>query len=376
MFPLLLSCIGILMIFSLTPGSSSGSASYSVPIRQIRYLGLGLVSMLTVYMVPLSWYRKLKLGRLLWFAALLMTCGTLMPGIGVKAGGSYRWLNLGFIQFQPLEVLTLAMTLHLADRLDTSRQENFLRFWSPTFLIAALSALPLCFQSDMGGLILVFAICVSMHVVDSGWRYPIKSLLFLVPIFWLMIRVEPYRLSRLLAFLDPWEDPLKGGFQIIQGLVAFSNGGVLGLGVGKGLQKLNYLPAARTDYIFPVIGEEFGLIGTLSIVFLYAMWALKSYLLYRRSRDSYTTLLIWGMTVSVLFPMFINLGGVMKLMPLSGIPLPFVSAGGTALVLMWTRVGFLLRIGKELNAQDAGLRYTFPRGAGQSAETPYGRRGR
>jgi cell division protein FtsW len=155
-------------------------------------------------------------------------------------------------------------------------------------------------------------------------------------------------MGRLVAFLDPWENPLKEGFQIIQGLVAFSNGGVLGMGVGKGLQKLNYLPAAQTDYIFPVIGEEFGLLGTLTVIFLYVLWTLKSYRLYRLSRDPYTSLLLWGMTASVLFPMFINLGGVMKLMPLSGIPLPFVSAGGTALVFMWVRVGFLLRIGKEI----------------------------
>jgi cell division protein FtsW len=167
-----------------------------------------------------------------------------------------------------------------------------------------------------------------------------------------MIYTEEYRLRRLLSFLDPWDDPLKGGFQIIQGLVAFSNGGILGMGVGKGLQKLNYLPAAQTDYIFPVIGEEFGLVGTLVVVFLYIAWTLKSYRLYRRSRDHYSSLLIWGMTVSVLFPMFVNLGGVMKLMPLSGIPLPFVSAGGTALVFMWVRVGFLLRIGKEISAKE------------------------
>jgi cell division protein FtsW len=163
-----------------------------------------------------------------------------------------------------------------------------------------------------------------------------------------MIYMEPYRIRRLLAFLDPWEDPLDTGFQIIQGLVAFSNGGILGVGVGKGLQKLNYLPAAHTDYIFPAIGEEFGLLGTLLVVSLYAYWAFKCYLLYRRSDDLYISLLVWGMTVSILFPMFVNLGGVMKLMPLTGIPLPFLSSGGTALVFAWVKVGILMRIEKEM----------------------------
>jgi cell division protein FtsW len=243
------------------------------------------------------------------------------------------------------------VTLRLADRLAVSQRQGLKRFLSPSFLMAFLAALPVCFQTDMGGIILVFAIGISMHVVDSGWKYPLLGGLVLLPVFALMIYIEPYRLSRLVAFLDPWKDPLGGGFQIIQGLVAFCNGGVLGMGVGKGLQKLNYLPAAQTDYIFPVIGEEFGLIGTFSIILLYACWTWKSYQIYRRSRDLYTSLLVWGMTVSVLFPMFVNLGGVMKLMPLSGIPLPFVSAGGTALILMWVRVGFLLRIGKELSLQ-------------------------
>jgi cell division protein FtsW len=343
--PLFLNCFGIVAIASLTSGAPIGSISYVVLRKQIQFLALGLTVMLIVYNIPLSVTRRL--GRYLWIASLLMIYATLIPGIGVKAGGSRRWLNLGFVQFQPLEILTLAVTLHLADRLDVSGRQGLQRFVSPSLLITLLSVLPL--YNHMGGIILLFALCASMHVVDSGWKYPLLGGIVLLPLFALMIYVKDYRVDRLLAFLNPWENPLKEGFQIIQGLVAFSNGGVLGMGVGKGLQKLNYLPAAQTDYIFPVIGEEFGLVGTLSVVVLYILWTVKSYRLYRRSRDAYTSLLIWGMTVSVLFPMFINLGGVMKLMPLSGIPLPFLSAGGTALVLMWVRVGFLLRIGKELS---------------------------
>jgi cell division protein FtsW len=171
---------------------------------------------------------------------------------------------------------------------------------------------------------------------------------FLAVPFAAMVYMKPYRLSRLLAFLNPWDDPMGSGFQIIQGLVAFSNGGVLGVGIGKGLQKMNYLPAAHTDYIFPAIGEEFGLMGTLIIVLSYAVWAWKSYRLYRRSAEEYTSLLVWGITASILFPMFVNLGGVMKLMPLTGIPLPFISAGGSSLVFMWIRVGILLRLSREM----------------------------
>jgi len=201
----------------------------------------------------------------------------------------------------------------------------------------------------MGGIVLVFAICMSMHVVSRGWKYPLGAAVILFFLFlFMMFYTAEYRHRRFEAFWNPWDDPMGRGFQIIQGLIAFSNGGIWGVGLGRGLQQLNYLPAAHTDYIFPAIGEEFGLVGTLLIVLLYAFWTFKAYMLYRRTNDPYLSVLIWGLTASILFPMFINLGGVLKLIPLTGIPLPFISFGGTSLVVMWLKVGILIRIGKEL----------------------------
>jgi cell division protein FtsW len=277
-----------------------------------------------------------------------MTLGTLVPGIGVKVGGARRWLSVLGFQFQPLEILTLAVPLFLADRLAASRRQGFQCFCRPTLTVALFSAFPLFFQPNMGGLILVFALCMSMHVVNQGWKYPLAGGAFLFFIFLLMIYMEGYRRERLLAFLDPWSEPTGRGFQIIQGLVAFSNGGIFGVGVGKGLQKLDYLPAAHTDYIFPTIGEEFGLVGTLVVLALYVFWTYKVYRVYRRAAEPYLAVLIWGVAASILFPMFLNLGGVMKLTPLTGIPLPFLSAGGSAMVFMWVKVGILMRVGKEL----------------------------
>ncbi|GHV38300.1 cell cycle protein [Synergistales bacterium] len=345
--PLILNCFGILMIASLTSQGGSGITSpYGLPFKQLLFFILGFVSMLTICVIPLAYFRRMS--GFFWVCAMLLVGATLIPGLGVKVGGARRWLNLGFIQFQPLEILTLAVTIHLAKRLGSSKLNGEKCFLKVTLLIWLFSVLFLFFQPNFGGIILLTGICMSMHVVNRGWKYPLRAAIFLLLFFALMIYTENYRMWRLWAFLNPWDDPMKKGFQIIQGLVAFNNGGVLGMGLGKGLQKLNYLPAAHTDYIFPVIGEEFGLVGTFLVLALYSFWAWKCYQLYRRSRDPSRTALIWGMTVSILFPLFINLGGVMKLLPLSGIPLPFVSAGGTALVFMWVRVGFLLRIGKEL----------------------------
>ena len=357
LIPLLLNLSGIVMIASLTSrsGHIEGVSFYLMALRQLQFLVLGLVSMYFCCLVPLSLMRKLS--GLLWIIAVFMVFATLIPGLGVKVGGARRWLSLFGRRFQPLEVLTLAIPMFLADRLSASKRDGFECFYKPTLWMAVISAVPFYFQPNMGGMILVFAICLSMHAVNRGWKYPVVGGLLLLFVFIYMVYAEGYRMRRLMAFLNPWDDPMNKGFQIIQGLVAFSNGGVLGVGVGRGLQKLNYLPAAHTDYIFAAIGEEFGLIGTLLIISLYAFWTFKAYMIYRRSDSPYISVLIWGITASIIFPMFVNLGGVMKLMPLTGIPLPFISAGGSSLVLMWVKVGILLRIGKELAARGEARGY-------------------
>jgi len=356
--PLLLSLGGIIMIASLTSrsGQIGGLAFYWQAFRQFQFLWIGLMLMYFCCLVPLSLMRRLS--WLLWLFALILTILTLFPSLGVRVGGARRWLAIFGLQFQPLEILTLAIPLFLADRLSASKREGLERFIKPTLSIAIISAAPLFFQPNMGGIILVFAICVSMHVVNRGWKYPLIGGVFLLVIFVFMIYSEEYRMRRLFAFLNPWDDPMNRGFQVIQGLVAFSNGGVFGVGVGRGLQTLNFLPAAHTDYIFPAIGEEFGLVGTLVIVMLYAFWTLKAYMIYRSTDDQYVSVLIWGLSASVLFPMIINLGGVMQLMPLTGIPLPFVSLGGTSIVIMWVRVGILVRIARELSMSAHAQRET------------------
>jgi cell division protein FtsW len=349
--PLVLSIGGVVMIVSLFSKNSPGGreAFYGLFVKQCVFLGIGFLFMVACSCLYLSWIRRMS--WFVWFLAILMAYATLIPGIGVKAGGATRWLNLGFVTLQPLEILTVAVPLFLADRLPVSRREGWKCFWKPSLFLAILSALPIFLQPNKGGTILILGICMSMHVVNRGWKWPLLGALPLGVFFFAAMLLAPYSLRRWMAFLNPWDDPLGRGYQIIQGLIAFSNGGLGGVGVGKGLQK-QFLPAAHTDYIFPSIGEEFGLVGTLLVVSIYAVWTVKSYLLYRRSNDPYISLLIWGMTVSILFPMFINLGGVMKLMPLTGIPLPFLSAGGSAMISMWVKVGILVCVGKELTLRE------------------------
>ncbi len=346
--PLALSVIGVVMIASLSlRNSMEGNFAYSLPLKQLQYLGLGLTAMVCCYYGNMSVLRKWS--RPLWFLAVILVLATLIPGLGVRVGGARRWLNVGITRFQPLEFLTLVVPLYMALRLTETKRTGFNAFLNPTVLVVVFSVLPLLLQPNLGGTILVSLICFSMHIENKGWKYPVLGGVVLLLLFVLLIMLEPYRMRRFWAFMDPWDDPMDKGFQIIQGLVAFCNGGFFGVGIGKGLQEREYLPAAETDYIFPAIGEEFGLVGTLFILFLYALWIYRVYLLYNNCRDPYLSVLIFGGMVSVIAPMFINLCGVMKLMPLTGIPLPFLSAGGSSLFFMWCKVGIIILASKTLS---------------------------
>ena len=343
--PLVLSLCGLVMIASLSlRNSMTGGSPYAQIVKQCVFFLSGLVLMFACAFSSLRRFRRWS--GLLWFIALLLLVGTLIPGLGVRVGGARRWLDLRLMRFQPLEFLLLAVPLFLADRLDRSRREGFQGFLRPTLMVTLLSILPLLFQPNLGGTILVTLICLMMHVENRGWRYPLMGGAFMVVLFVSLVMIEPYRMRRFLAFWDPWSDPMNKGFQIIQGLVAFCNGRLFGVGIGKGLQEDEYLPAAQTDYIFPAIGEEFGLAGTLFLLSLYAVWTIRAYRIYRRCSNPFLSVLTLGLTTSIIGPMFINVGGVMKLMPLTGIPLPFVSAGGSAMLFMWAKVGILMRINK------------------------------
>jgi cell division protein FtsW len=248
---------------------------------------------------------------------------------------------------QPLELLSLFLPIHLSKCLSGSDGVPFEVFLRITVFIALVSIAPLLLQPNFGGSIIILALCMAIHVENRGWKYPLIS----VPVFATMavpmVLFFGYRMRRITAFLDPWADPLNSGFQVIQGLIAFANGGITGVGIGKGMQKLSYLPAAHTDYIFPAIGEEFGIIGTLGILAVFVFWFLVIWGLYRRQQDPFLSALTWGIAVSIALPLFVNLGGVMNLIPLTGIPLPFISYGGSALLVTWVKVGVLIRIAKE-----------------------------
>ena len=357
--PLILSGCGLIMISSLSLRNSfAGGNPYFAPLKQFQFIGVGLTMMVLCLRLPTEKLKK-NIGKVFAFAVLLLVL-TLIPGIGVSVNGARRWLALPGFRFQPVELMLVAVPVMMAKRLNdeevVNERSDIHAFISPTLMITLLNAGLLLFQPNLGSTIIIGAICFVMHMERRGWKYPLIGMAFGAVIVMILIRLESYRMSRLLAFLDPWDDPTGKGFQIIQGLVAFANGGVSGVGIGRGLQEERYLPEAETDYIFPAIGEEFGLVGTMFLMTLYALWTWRAYSIYKEAKTPFMKSLALGLAASVVFPMFVNVAGVTKLMPLTGIPMPFISAGGSAMIFMWAKVGLLLRIRLESREEGGRLK--------------------
>lgn len=344
MIPLILSLIGILMIVSTTSrGSFSASgSSLGMGNKQIVAFVLGIAGMVISYLFPIKFW------KVAWplsvIVALFLIVLTITP-VGSSVGGAKRWLNLGFFMLQPSEIMSFAIVFWGAS---IANRENASIGAAKRFLAAIVipSAL-LLLQPDLGSSMLIFAILMGIYMEKFGVKLPLIALAIAAVLVFILIIVAPYRARRLAAFSDPWSDPLNIGYQTIQGLIAPANGGLWGTGIGHGLQKLNYLPAAYTDFIYAAIGEELGLIGTLSILAMIMIWMMRSRRVYNMAEDGFTSSVAWGMVLSLIIPFYINIAGVTKMLPLTGMPLPFLSYGGTSMVMAWVKVGVLLRIQKD-----------------------------
>ncbi|MDO4218718.1 MAG: FtsW/RodA/SpoVE family cell cycle protein [Synergistaceae bacterium] len=341
--PMVLTGIGILSIASSTAGSSFDNSVF----KQAAWLGISLLAMFSVSLIPTELLRKWSnwIVLIAWFTCFLPK----IPGFSLPnaPGGAMRWVRLGPLTFQPSELLFTAVVLKASDMFTKKNHySRFVKLCVAGVLILVV-AFPLLLQPDMGSTVVASACIMGVFVESVDIVLPlILGGTLSIPIIIGMISMAGYRKARLAAFLDPWKDPQGKGFQIIQGLIAFANGGLLGQGLGYGFQKLNYLPAAYTDYIFAAIAEELGFIGAAFVLLLFLMWFLQLFRAYLRVhiKDKFRGTLIWGIAFSVLFSLLINLAGVTKFIPLTGIAVPFITYGGTSLVSTWMKVGILLRL--------------------------------
>ena len=349
LFPVLfLVGIGIVMVYSASSALAlkKFGSSYFFIKKQALFALAGLIALVAGRHFP---YRGL---RLLAYPAIVLSLGllltVLLTGLGHTAGGATRWLRLGNLTLQPSEIARMALILYLAYSM--SKKQDRIREFSigfiPHVMVLLVLVVPIILQPDFGSVVILSLVTgIMLFVGGVPLRYLTLAGLALAPMgAWLLLSAD-YRVKRLMSFLNPWEYPTSEGYQTIHSLMAFGSGGIWGAGIGKSLQKLFYLPEPHTDFIFSVIGEEFGLIGVATIVTLYGLIIWRGITIARRTADPFGALLAFGLTTAIALQVCINMGVTLGLLPTKGLTLPFLSYGGTSLVLNMAAVGVVMNIG-------------------------------
>lgn len=360
MAALALSIIGLVMVGSASVDiaqSLTGNPMYFA-IRQAIYLGIALVLGFAVLRVPMSFWQKQD--GLLILGTLTLLILVLIPGIGKTVNGSSRWLDLVIFRLQASEVAKIATVLYTASYL--VRRENEVRtsFWGfiKPLIVVFVFALLLLMEPDLGALVVIMA-SVTGVLFMAGVRWLHFGSLILVGGLGVvtLALTSPYRLKRLTAYLDPWADQFDTGYQLVQALIAFGRGDIAGLGLGNSIQKMAFLPEAHTDFVFAIIGEELGLMGSLLIIVLFAIVAWRGLFIAleaHRAGARYQAYVAYGITFILAFQAVVNLGVNTGLLPTKGLTLPFVSYGGSSLLMSAACVGLLLRCHAEaLRQQEA-----------------------
>jgi cell division protein FtsW len=326
-------------------------------LEQLVWAGIGLVGLVVAMRLDFRHLRYLAIPFYVITLALLVA--VLVPGIGSEINGSRRWIVIpGVGSLQPAEFAKLAIVLYLAHWLDR-RGTAARSFWNglvPFGMLAAPGFLLIAMEPDLGTAGVYVIVAVSIFFMAGA------NLLYLSAIgagvmatAWLMISSTSYQLERVQTFLDPFRDPLGAGYNTVQALMALALGGITGLGLGESRMKFLYLPAPSTDFIFAIIGEEWGLVGTLAVLALFVVLAYQGYRIAITAPDTFSGLVACGITTWLVAQAFINLAVVTALMPVTGIPLPFISAGGSALTINLAAIGILLSISRE-TTQTGSLR--------------------
>ena len=345
----ILICIGIVMIYSVS--SIYAWERYNDGLfflkRHISFLFIGAFLAFLIMGVD---YRKLKrFAKPFLILSLLLLVLVLIPGIGREVSGARRWFRFKFISFQPSELANMATIIYIADFINRKGNmiKQFLHGFLPPVCVLGLVALLILMQPDLGTA-LAIGIVVFIMLFVSGARpaYLLSVVLASLPVVYLLIFSVPYRRMRILAFLNPWLDPKGSGFQIIQSQIALGSGGIFGVGLGHSRQKLFYLPAAHTDFIFSIIGEELGLVGTLGIVILFMLFIQQGLKVIKNAPDKFGYLLSLGLVLMISLKAIINIGVSCGLLPTKGLPLPFISYGGSSLIFDMVSVGILINIAR------------------------------
>lgn len=348
---ILLIVLGLITLFSATYYQRTASGDpLSAVKKQLFGIGLGAAACVFLSNVPYRFFRRTKVMLTLLGASALLLILVIIPGIGVSINGSRRWLNLLGLSMQPSEFAKYAMVIFMAGALDR-RGEEIHRFFTgvvPLLIVPGVMFLLILEQPNLstGGSILI---CALLMLFSAGLR---KRHMALLGVSGLALGAfyawsAPYRRERLLSFRDPFAKMSDEGYQLSQSLIALGSGGLFGMGLGQGRQKFAYLPYPESDFIFAIVGEDFGLAGCTAVVLLFCAFVFAGLRVALSCRDRYGCLLASGITSMIGLQAFINMGVVTGIMPTTGLPLPFFSAGGTSVTMIMAAVGILLNISRE-----------------------------
>ena len=316
--------------------------------KQLIAAGVGLVGLFVAALIPPALYRRFAYPLL--GIALLLLILALIPGVGLARGGARRWLPLAGIAFQPAEFAKLCFVVYLAHSL--AKKSDKIREFSigvlPHVSIGGLVLALIVVEPDLGTALTLGLVLISMlFVAGAKWSHLAYIGLAALPAVAFAVVGKEYRLRRLLSFLDPWQDASNSGFQIIQSYIAFGSGQLWGRGLGESRQKLHYLPEAHTDFIFSVIGEEMGLLGVLCVLGLFAVLIVRGLSLSGKLGDPFSQYLAFGLTTLLGLQALIHMGVVMGLMPTKGLVLPFISYGGSAMIMNLIEAGRLISLSRR-----------------------------
>jgi len=346
---LALVSIGIVMVLSASGGMADYRYGSSAKffLKQVLWVVLGIFSLLFFSVFD---YNKLKkfVVPLLIFTVLLLISVLLF---GTTAGGAKRWLRFGPVGFQPSEIAKITVIIFLSWYIDrrTSRIKNFKDGFFKPFFIVGIIAFLIFLERDFGVPLLIFLTTIILLFIGGANNlYIIFAAAAAVPVVIYAVIKEPYRLKRITTFLDPWADPQGAGYQLVQSLIAMGSGGLYGVGLGESKVKMLFLPAPHTDFIFPIIGEEFGFIGTMVILSLFLALFVFGIKIAVNAKNLFGTLLAFGITIMITSHALINMSVSVGVIPTKGLTLPFISFGGSSVLVMLTSVGILLNIGKQL----------------------------
>lgn len=353
---ILLSIFGLVMVYdaSVVHAYKDFGDKYLYVRQQSLWMVIGFLAL-----AFFSFFNHKKLEKLALFGfigSFVLLLAVFIPGLGISAGGAHRWIRLGAFSLQPAEIVKLSSILFFASLFSKEKfhqitsiyQSKLFPFLVSIFLVTFIIGV---LQRDLGSTIVFFLIAVAMYIASGA---PLRWLWYSLPVITLGFLVfafsSTYRKNRILAFLDPFSDPQGYSYHISQILLALGSGGLLGLGIGQSRQKYEYIPEVTTDSIFAIVGEEFGFLGSLVLIALISFLIYKAFQITEKAEPGFSKLVAFGITSWLGIQAIVNLAAMVSLIPLTGVPLPFISYGGSALLINLIAVGILLNISKQSKA--------------------------